>query len=119
MFDFRRITLFCLEKRRSKHKMTIFSENYGGHDPFGSPWLRLCLNSVRITTLCGRDDNKSTSREYRLACSASSCYFALSDVTFQFPAYSEIASPSSTLRCPISPSQIRSGRNMEPPFMCS
>jgi len=25
MFDFRRITLFCLEKRLWKHKMTIFS----------------------------------------------------------------------------------------------
>jgi len=25
MFDIRRITLFCLEKRLSKHKMTIFS----------------------------------------------------------------------------------------------
>jgi len=24
MFDFRRITLFCLEKRLSKYKMTIF-----------------------------------------------------------------------------------------------
>jgi len=24
MFDFRRITLFCLEKRLSKHKMTTF-----------------------------------------------------------------------------------------------
>ena len=24
MIDFRRITLFCLEKRLSKHKMTIF-----------------------------------------------------------------------------------------------
>jgi len=30
MFDFRRITLFCLEKRLSKHKMTIFSKNLGG-----------------------------------------------------------------------------------------
>jgi len=30
MFDFRRITLFCLEKRLSKHKMTVFSENFGG-----------------------------------------------------------------------------------------
>jgi len=29
MFDFRRITLFCLEKRLSKHKMTIFSKNVG------------------------------------------------------------------------------------------
>jgi len=42
MFDFRRITLFCFEKRLSKHKMTIFSKNVGGgHGPFGSPWLRL------------------------------------------------------------------------------
>jgi len=29
MFDFRRITLFCLEKRFSKHKMSIFSKNLG------------------------------------------------------------------------------------------
>jgi len=32
MFDFRRITLFCLEKRLSKHKMTRFSKN------LGDPW---------------------------------------------------------------------------------
>ena len=37
MFDFRRITLFCLEKRLSKHKMTIFSKNLGGHGPFSPP----------------------------------------------------------------------------------
>jgi len=38
MFDFRRMTLFCLEKRLSKHKMTIFSKNLGwGHGPFGPP----------------------------------------------------------------------------------
>jgi len=41
MFDFRRITLFCLEKRLSKHKMTIFSKNFVVHGPFGPPWLRL------------------------------------------------------------------------------
>jgi len=35
MFDFRRIILFCLEKRLSKHKITIFSKNLGGHGPFG------------------------------------------------------------------------------------
>ena len=29
MFDFRRMTLFCLEKRLSKHKMTIFSKTLG------------------------------------------------------------------------------------------
>jgi len=33
--DFRRIALFCLEKRLSKLKMTIFSENFGGHGPPG------------------------------------------------------------------------------------
>jgi len=39
MFDFRRITQFCLEKRLSKHKMTTFSKNLGGGmaplPPFG------------------------------------------------------------------------------------
>jgi len=33
MFDFRRITLFCLGYRLSKHK--ICSRNYGGHGPPG------------------------------------------------------------------------------------
>ena len=37
MFNFRRITLFCLEKRLSKHKMTIFSKNLGGQSPFVPP----------------------------------------------------------------------------------
>jgi len=37
IFDFRRITLFCLEKCLSKHKMTICSKNWGGHSPFGPP----------------------------------------------------------------------------------
>jgi len=37
MFDFRQITLFCLEKHFSKHKMTMFSKNLGGYGPFGSP----------------------------------------------------------------------------------
>ena len=41
-FDCRRITLFCLEKRLSEHKMTIFSKKLGGHGPFAPPWLRLC-----------------------------------------------------------------------------
>jgi len=42
MFDFRRIALFCLEKRLSKHKMTMFSKNLGG----ALPPPRLCLWSV-------------------------------------------------------------------------
>jgi len=37
MFDFRRITVFCLEKRLSKHKMTIFSKNLGGPCPLWPP----------------------------------------------------------------------------------
>ena len=35
MFDFQRIALFCLEKCLSRHNMTIFSKNLGGHGPFG------------------------------------------------------------------------------------
>ena len=42
MFDFRRVTLFCLEKRLSKHKMTIFSKNWGVW-LLCAPWLRLWL----------------------------------------------------------------------------
>jgi len=37
MFDFRRITLFCLEKLLSKHKITIFSKYLGGRGPFSLP----------------------------------------------------------------------------------
>jgi len=41
MLDFRRIKLFCFEKRHSKHKMTIFSKNLGGRGPFGPPLATL------------------------------------------------------------------------------
>ena len=37
MFDFRRITLFSLEKRLSKHKMNVFSKHLVGHGPFRLP----------------------------------------------------------------------------------
>jgi len=37
MYDFRRITLFCMEKRLSMHKMTVFSKHFGAWPP----WLRL------------------------------------------------------------------------------
>jgi len=64
MFDFRRITLFCLEKRFSKHKMTVFSKNLvGGHGSFGPPgyayashWCRtfpLLFVQVGCGFLCG------------------------------------------------------------------
>jgi len=35
MFDFRRITLFCSEKRLSKHKWLYFPKNLRGHGAFG------------------------------------------------------------------------------------
>jgi len=38
MFDFRRITLFCLEKQLSKHKMSIFSKYLGGHGLLGNAY---------------------------------------------------------------------------------
>jgi len=37
MFDFRRITLFCLETRLSKGKMNIFCKNLEGAWPFWPP----------------------------------------------------------------------------------
>jgi len=41
MFDFRRITLFYLEKRLSKHKITIYSKNLGGPWPLWPPLATL------------------------------------------------------------------------------
>ena len=46
MFNFRRITLFCSEKRLSKHKMTIFSKTLGGHGPFAPPGYDYALSPV-------------------------------------------------------------------------
>ena len=37
MFDFRRITLFSLEKRLSQSTKWLRSKNFGWHGPFGSP----------------------------------------------------------------------------------
>ena len=45
MLDFRRITLFCLEQRLSKHIMTIFSKNFGGIAPLAPSWLRLWITA--------------------------------------------------------------------------
>jgi len=43
IFDFRRITLFFLEKRFSKHKMTIYSKNSGGIAPLFPPGYAYAL----------------------------------------------------------------------------
>ena len=56
MYDFKRITLFGLEKRLSKHKMTIFSKNLGGW-PLWPLWLRLCLHIP--TDTCEKKQNNS------------------------------------------------------------
>jgi len=37
MFDLRRITLLCLEKRLPKHKTTVCSKNLGGTAPLALP----------------------------------------------------------------------------------
>jgi len=31
----------CLGRRFSKHKMTKYAKNFGGHGPLGPAWLRL------------------------------------------------------------------------------
>jgi len=49
MFDFRRITLFCLEKRLSKHKITIFSKNLRGAKAPLAPWLFLWSEDKKRT----------------------------------------------------------------------
>jgi len=41
MFDFKRITLFCLGDHLSKHKMIVCSKHFGGVWPGSPPWLRL------------------------------------------------------------------------------
>jgi len=46
IFDFRRITLFCLGYCRSKHKMTISSENLVGACPPGPPGYAYGLSKL-------------------------------------------------------------------------
>jgi len=48
MYDFRRITLFCLEKRLSKHKMTIFSKNVGGMVPLAPLATPMASKNVQV-----------------------------------------------------------------------
>jgi len=55
MFEFRRITLFCWEKRLSKRKVTIFSKRLKGPWPLWPPWLRLRLQYVVCIVFIGRD----------------------------------------------------------------
>ena len=50
MFDFRRLTLFCLSKRLSKHTMTIFSKHFGGPCPL---WPPLAIPMRRDKSLRG------------------------------------------------------------------
>ena len=52
MFDFRRITLSCLEKRLSKHKMTMFSKNLVGGMAHLAPLATLML-WICLVVACG------------------------------------------------------------------
>ena len=58
MFDFRRITLFCLEKRLSRHKMTIFLKILGRLWPLCPPGYAYDINfwsehlSVQFHGIC-------------------------------------------------------------------
>jgi len=45
MFDFMRIRIFCLEKRLSKNKMTVFSKNLEGPWPLCPPLATPMKNS--------------------------------------------------------------------------
>jgi len=41
------LTLFCLEKRFSKHKMTVFSKILGGYGPFAPPGYAYAYKGVQ------------------------------------------------------------------------
>jgi len=49
MFGFRRITLFCLWYHLSKQKWLYVLNIFGGYDPLGPRWLRLCLQTKERT----------------------------------------------------------------------
>jgi len=53
MFDFRRITLFCLEKRLSKYKMTICSKNLWGMAPLTALATPMQHRSITVVWLTG------------------------------------------------------------------
>ena len=58
--DFRRVTLVCLEKRFSKHTMTVFSKNVGGHGLFSPPATSTTSYLVRWrNAFSNLDGNKS------------------------------------------------------------
>jgi len=72
MFDFRRITLFCLEKRLSKHKITIFCG--GCHGPFvphpGYAYAQHAYYSTRTLltrcyTMCHCNEHKLPALQFR------------------------------------------------------
>ena len=68
LFDTRRITLFSLQKRLSKHKMTIFSKNLGGMAPLlplGAPMLQTKKRNGDRTQPCRQEGVQQVSYEGR------------------------------------------------------
>jgi len=70
MFDFRRIPLFCVEKRLSKHKMTIFSKNLGeAMAPLASPGYAYVRTPGKIRSPAYNHDLKMIQRFDDFTCS--------------------------------------------------
>jgi len=67
LFDFRRITLFCLKKRLSKHKMTMFSKNLRGPWPFGPPGYAY-VHNVNRARPSGLAKYFTTGQKFRTFC---------------------------------------------------
>ena len=62
MFNFRRITLFCLEKRLSKHKMTLFGGAWLLWPPLATPMLWppseiFCVHHWLLVSSCAENDH--------------------------------------------------------------
>jgi len=63
MFDFRQITLFCLEKRLSKHKIIKFSKNFGGLWPLWPP-LATSMHGGALLPWSFAEENGSRSASF-------------------------------------------------------
>jgi len=66
MYDFMRIILFCLEKRLSKHKMTIFPRTKGGAWPLRPPWLAFPFNLQQNARFLGEMLGKPNDTKKRI-----------------------------------------------------
>jgi len=66
MFDFRRITLFCLGCRLSKHKMTIFSKNLADPSPRRPPGYACAAGATNFSQTFFLTENHAVIRHQML-----------------------------------------------------